>query len=240
MPAPGDSPEAERVRNGTEEAVSNLAHELRTPLTVILGYAELLRARDDEETRREAPARIIEAAEHLLFVVDDLLTVFALDVGGLTLDPTAVDLHDAVAAAIRAFEPRSENHRFTATCDGECWVSADDEHLTRIVTNLLLNAVNGSPNGGDVVMRIEKDRGFAELSVSDNGVGLTKEQLDTVFDRLARVQPPDYPKIRSTGLELYKVRRLVELHGGSVAAESEPGKGSTFCVRIPLLGEDED
>jgi signal transduction histidine kinase len=240
MHAPGEPSDVERVRNGTEQIVSNLAHELRTPLTVILGYAERLRARDDEETRREAPARIVEAAEHLLFVVDDLLTVFALDVGGLSLDPTAVDLHDAVTEAIRAFESRSDNHRFTTTCDGECWVSADGEHLTRIVTNLLLNAVKGSPNGGDVVVRINKERDFADLSVSDSGVGLTKEQLDTVFDRLAPIQPPGHPMIRSTGLELYKVRRLVELHGGSVAAESEPGKGSTFHVRIPLLPEDEN
>jgi len=233
---PGDGA---HVREATEEIVSNLAHELRTPLTVILGYAELLRARDDEETRREAPARIIEAAEHLLFVVDDFLTVFAIDVGGLAIDRSAVELNEAVTEAISSFERQSAKHRFRAICDGECWVSADGEHLTRIVTNLLLNAVKRSPNGGDVEVRVAKEDGFADVSVSDEGFGLTKEQLEIVFERLAPIEMPENPEIRSTGLELYKVRRLVELHGGSVAAESEPERGATFRFRIPLVAEDE-
>jgi two-component system phosphate regulon sensor histidine kinase PhoR len=239
MDAPDQTGGGARHRDATERTVSNLAHELRTPLTVILGYAELLRARDDEETRREAPARIVEAAEHLLFVVDDLLTVFAIDVGGLTIEATPVDLNEAVTQAVRAFERRSANQRFTATCDGECWVSADGEHLTRIVNNLLLNAAKHSPNGGDIEVKVAKEPGFAEVAVSDQGLGFTKDQLGTVFERLAPIEDPD-SRIRSTGLELYKVRRLVELHGGSVAAESEPGKGSTFRFRIPLLAEGDE
>lgn len=233
---PGRTPDGAEV---PERLISTLAHELRTPLTVILGYAELLRARNDEETRREAPARIVQAAEDLLFVVDDLLTVFAADAGALRVEPVHVDLGGAVADTIRAFESKSEKHRFVNSCrEDQCWVSADGEYLARVLTNLLLNAVKYSPNGGDVEVSVQKEAGYAEVSVSDHGLGLTEEELETVFERFAPIELRDHPEIRSTGLELYKVRRLVELHGGSVAAESEPGKGSTFRFRIPLAADE--
>ena len=117
-------------------------------------------------------------------------------------------------------------------------MSADAQHVTRVLTNLLLNAVKYSPGGGDIEVCVRKKDGFAEVEVADHGLGLTEEQLGTVFERFGRVEFDGEQGVRSTGLERYKVRRLVELHSGSVSAESEPGKGSRFTFRIPLARDD--
>lgn len=222
--------------------LSHLAHKVRTPLAVVLGYAELLQVREDADLRRQAAGRIMEAADQLSYVVDDLLTLFAIDSGALELEPEPVDLEAAVDDTIRLVEPRVAKHTFVLASPGDGpwpFVSADPEHLTRIVTNLLVSAVSFSPDGGQVTVSVRRDDRFAELSVASEGVGLGEEQLATVFERLSLLDVPEAAGVPASGLELYEARRLVELHGGSVSAESEPGTGSSFTVTIPLAGDED-
>ena len=216
--------------------VSNLSHELRNPLAIIAGYAELLRFRGDDRLREEAAARITEAAAKISAIVDDLLTVFALDAETLSVEPTVVDLETVVAQAIEPVKNRQPGHTFSTRCASGTWprVRADNEHLTRILTNLLLNACRYSPDGCEIQVSVKTEQGFASVTVEDDGFGFTREQLATVFDRFALIEISDRPEIRNTGLELYKARRLVELHGGEISGESEPGKGSRFTFTVPL------
>jgi len=222
-----------------EQAISNLAHELRTPLAVIIGYAELLRLRDDEETRKEAPERIVTAAQELGWVVDDLLTVFAIEAGALLIDAQPIELETAVTQVVEEFRQRSGSYLFATSTEGP-WpvVAADQQHLSRILTSLFMNACKASADGGEVRIAIRREDDFAVVEVSDDGIGLTKKQLAVVFDRFA-VDLPEQLGVRRSGLELYKVRRLVELQGGSISATSEPGKGASFTFTLPLATLDE-
>jgi two-component system OmpR family sensor kinase len=146
-----------------EGAFSRLAHEVRTPLAVVVGYAELLAHRDDEETRRQAPVRILEAAEVLSNVVDDLLTLIAIESGTLVVDAVQLDLAAAVEVALAGTG-------LTVAADGpRPLVHADPEHVARIVRNLARLA----PEGGDLRVSVSRDGGFAVTSIAqDRAAGI--------------------------------------------------------------------
>jgi signal transduction histidine kinase len=224
------------------QALSALAHALRTPLSVIVGYSELLRTRDDEATRAEASARINDAARALSLVIDDVLTVAAIESGTLEIELAPLELEPTVAETIRRVEETVGAARtFTMSADG-AWpaVVADAEYLPPILTNLLLNAVRMSPEGGEVRVSVTCRGRLAEISITDSGAGLAREQLEHAFERFAAIPSAPGSTVRPSGLELYKARRLVELQGGSIAIESEPGGGSTVRFTIPLAEPDDE
>jgi signal transduction histidine kinase len=222
------------------ELVANVAHQVKTPLAVIRGYAELVGARDDEATRREAAAQIAEAADVLESMMDDLLVVFALEAGILPFEPGPVDLAEVAEEAVERFAGRFGRHSFVAKLEGIGTARADWEHLHRILAALLLNACRLSPDGGEVVIAARTEDDVVTVSVSDDGPGLGREELAAVFERHRPAAAAERSEVRSTGLELYKVRRLVELHGGAVHAESRLGHGSTFSFTLPRAGEGEE
>ena len=215
---------------------STVAHELRTPLAVIAGYAELLRTRDNDETRREAPRRIQEAAERLLGLIDDIVTASAIESGAVVLDREPVEVEAAVASAIRLVEPTSDRHSFGAQCVNQAgWpvVSADPEQLARMLVTLVSNAVMSSPQGGEVFVTARREGRVALVSVADEGPGMAEAERAHVFERVSRVGLPGRGDAAAR-LGLSVTRGLVELHGGSIWVESEPGKGSTFRFTLPL------
>jgi signal transduction histidine kinase len=216
-----------------EELVATVAHQVKTPLAVIRGYAELLGVRDDEATRHEAAAQIREAAEVLDVMLDDLLVLFALESEILPFEPHALDLAPVAAGAIARLADRFPRHAFSASLDDVAPVHADIEHVDRMFGTLLLNACRLSPRGGDVVVAGRNAGEVVAVSVSDTGAGLSDDELADAFERNRPSLAVERSELRSTGLELYKVRRLVQLHGGSVNAESRPGRGSTFSFTLP-------
>jgi signal transduction histidine kinase len=215
--------------------ISSLSHELKTPLSVVVGYAELLERRSDEAVRLEASKRIREAAERLSYSLDDLLIVFAIDAGYLVLDIGPLDLEPAVREAVRLFESRGSGCSVSTRAPGGVWpsVRADEEQLVRVLTDLIRNASTGASDDCEIEIAASADADSASISVSDNGSGLTAEQLAAAFERL----PAGHPGPGQTGLELYKVRRLIELQGGTISVTSRPGEGSTFTFILPLAGE---
>ena len=223
---PESGPERERL-------LSALSHELRSPLAVISGYAELLHARSDEETRREAPVRIQAAAERLADVIDDLLVVLAVASGSFVLDLEQVDLGEAVEAAVSRFADSGTEIDLRWEGEGS-WplVEADREQLARILRNALLHAQMRA-RGGRVRVRGSGARGRAVVDVSDDGPPLPAETIARLFSRLSPVEVPGVPEVRSSGLELYKLGRLVELHGGSVSARSGVD-GLTLSLSLPV------
>jgi signal transduction histidine kinase len=214
--------------------ISSLAHELRTPLAVVVGYAELLRTRDDPAVRKEASERILEAAERLSRALDDLLVVFALDRGHLQVDVQPLELEHAVRQAVRLFGGKTSGCSI-ALRPPSAWpqVYGDQEHLDRVLVDLLRIVCRHTPVGSEVEVAVTADGATASIDVSGGGPTLSPEQLATVFDRL----PARDPAAGGTGLELYKARRLVELQGGAISATSRPGAGSTFTITLPIAGE---
>ena len=196
-----------------DRLVSELSHELHTPLALIVGYAELLQIRTDEVTRRDAPTRILEAAERLAAAMDTLLVVLALDAGWLSVEPTPVNLETALAG-------------LSPAVDGSAFVLVDEEHLGRILQTLL--AIGPGP--ADV--RIAERAGVASIAILNAGIELSEAQLEQFFDRAA---PAGLP-VRSV-LDAYIARMLVELHGGAISAEAVAGKGLRIVFTLPLAPE---
>jgi signal transduction histidine kinase len=213
------------------EGFSRLSNGLRKPLALIQGYADLLTLEPDDETLADAPERIKEAATELTRVVDDLLTVYAIDVGVLYLAPTptpvAVLVGDAAAAA------RERGTRLTidaAERAAAASVQADPEHLSSMLTTLVENARNRTANAGAII-HVERSTGYVEIEVGDHGGALDEEELRVAFDAFSTLTPRTG---LSTGLELYKVRRLAELQKGHVWARNTPNGETGFGFALPL------
>ena len=231
----------DRVAEFADRIISTVAHELRTPLSVIVGYAELLRVRDDDEIRREATTRILEGAERLSSAIHDILTVSTIDSGNVSIDPAPVELEAAVADVIRLFESKTSTHTLAAhvSADASPTVSADPHQLSEVLTRLVSNACESSPEGGEIVISSEARDGFAVVSVADEGRGMGEEERAAVFERFSHAVNPSPGDSRGTGLGLYIASRFVELNGGSISVESAPGRGSTFTFTVPLAERDD-
>jgi signal transduction histidine kinase len=221
------------------EFLSVVAHELRTPLTALQGFSELLIERSLPPERTSRFLRHIHGeAERLGRIVTELLDLSRIEAGrGLDLKHEEVDLAELVERNIDLFAAEHRGHRFEwaphATLPP---LSADPDAIDRMLKNLLSNAVKYSPRGGRVAVaaRPALDRpGMLEISVEDDGVGITAKDLPRIFDRYVRVPNPDTAAARGLGLGLSMVQALAEAHGGSVEVESLPGKGSRFRLLLP-------
>lgn len=231
--------EAEEASRLKDEFLATVSHELRTPLTSILGWAYMLRtgqfAGGDSAKALETIERNARAQSQL---IDDLLDVSRIVTGKLRLDVRAVDPNSFIEAAIEAVRPAAEAKgiRVQKIMDtGVVSVSGDPIRLQQVVWNLLSNAIKFTPKGGRVQIRLERVNSHIEITVSDNGAGIAPEFLPHVFDRFRQADGSTTRRHGGMGLGLAIVRHLVELHGGTVHAES-PGKGqgSTFRVLLPV------
>ncbi|MGH9968765.1 MAG: hybrid sensor histidine kinase/response regulator [Pyrinomonadaceae bacterium] len=231
--------EADRLK---DEFLATLSHELRTPLTSILGWAMMIRNGElEEDTVGRAIETIERNARSQARLIDDLLDVSRIITGNLRLDVRPLNLAPIVEAAHEALRPAAaaKGIEVETKCDTEgCLVTGDPNRLRQVIWNLLLNAIKFTPRGGSVSVGLERAESSARLTVSDNGVGITPEFLPYVFHRFRQAEGSISRKQGGLGLGLAVVRHLVELHGGTVSAESPgPGQGSTFTVDLPLAIE---
>lgn len=238
--------EAEQANRLKDEFLATISHELRTPLTAILGWSRILHARQHDPV---SVARAIETIERnakgLAQIVEDILDVSKIITGKLRLDFGPVDLQHVVTAAIFVVRPAAEAKGVTlaALADGPpCLVSGDPDRLQQIVWNLISNAVKFTPKGGRVEAAIERTSSNVRIRVTDTGQGIRADFLPFLFDRFRQEDSTTTRSHGGLGLGLAIVRHLVELHGGSVKAESEgEGRGSTFSVTLPAPEDlDED
>jgi signal transduction histidine kinase len=220
------------------EFISIASHELRTPLTGILGFSELLStgAITEDDQRQRYQRMVYEQAEQLAALVDNLLDVSRIEAGRVQLHSTAIDLEEVVRSVLEPIRAAAPLHALSAEIEPPARrLHADAGKVRQVLVNLVGNAVKYSPAGGavTVVARSESATGLVRISVADQGLGIPPELRDRVFDRFQRVDTADTRGIRGTGLGLYIVKELVELHGGRVELESEVGRGSTFHVTLP-------
>jgi PAS domain S-box-containing protein len=231
---------AEESNRLKDEFLATLSHELRTPLTAILGWSSMLRdARLDEKTRATALEIIDRNARTQQQIIDDILDVSRIITGQLRLEAEPTDLRAVVEAAVDTVRPAAtaKSINLRAAFDPDAGpVMGDPRRLQQVVWNLLLNAVKFTPLGGEAVVRVEREGAHARVVVSDNGAGIAPDFLPYVFDRFRQGDQSTTRTHGGLGLGLAIVRHLVELHGGTVKAESDgAGRGSTFTVELPLL-----
>lgn len=230
--------ESETLSRAKDEFLATSSHELRTPLTSILGWAELLVTGGlDAETEREALDSIRQSAKAQSRLIDDMLDVSRLLTGKLELNSEPVDVAAALLLAIRAITPAAEkkNLRVEKTfARGVSRVDGDPTRLQQIFWNILANAVKFTPAGGRILVRLSSRDSRVEVEVTDSGQGISREFLPRVFDSLSQEGGSSTREHGGLGLGLSIVRQLVQMHGGTVRADSEgEGKGATFKVSLP-------
>jgi two-component system, OmpR family, sensor kinase len=217
--------------------VADASHELRTPLAGIRAYAELFRRGADR--RPDDLARAMEGitreSKRMSVLVDDLLLLARLD-EGRPLERRPVELDEVVSEAVETAQAVEPGRPISLDAEPAA-VLGDRERLRQIVDNLLVNVRSHTPEGTPVSVRVARDNGSALVEVSDEGPGLTAEQADRVFERFYRVDQSRARASGGVGLGLSIVAAVAEAHGGSVAAESEPGHGATFRIMLPLAAE---
>ncbi len=234
------SQEQRRLADAKSHFLRLLGHEFKTPLTAIAGNAELIAIEAPGHDGVLESAQVIRSEAHRLArLIDDLLLLDRIEATELTISRTLIDLNALIADTVgrlRALDVTRDIHLSLARHLPP--VPADPERIVQVVTNLVGNAVRYSTEGAPVRVTTELLPGEVEIRVQDRGIGIPAEELETVFHRYQQSRAGVARGVSGSGLGLSIVREIVELHGGSVWAESAEGEGSTFCVRLPLIAPD--
>jgi len=238
--------DAERVRASAESAnrakdefISTISHELRTPLNTIRLWARMLGSeRLSEQDRIEGVRMIDRSAEAQQHLIDDLLDVSRMSSGQLRLNLRLTRLTDVVRSAIGSVGPSAEARKVQIALDlsdDVGVVRADPERIQQVLLNLISNAVKFTPGGGRIDVQVSRSGDDVILVVRDTGIGIRPEFLPHVFERFRQAEIVTTRQHGGLGLGLAIVKQLVELHGGSIVADSEgEGKGATFTATLPL------
>ncbi len=236
-----DITEIRRLERMKTEFVSTVSHELRTPLTSIKGFiATLLEDREgyfDAETRYEFYQIIDQETDRLRRLIEDLLNLSRIE-RGVALQPhwQRVDLSKVIERVLSIQRSYTDKHQLISDIPEDLPpIVADEDKIDGILTNLVNNAIKYSPNGGEVRVRAVREDNSILISVQDQGIGIPKDKLTKIFEKFERIDTKETRAAGGTGIGLYLVKHLVELHEGQIWAESEGvGKGATFYVRIPI------
>ncbi len=230
----------EELHRSQTEFYSAMTHEFRTPLTSIIGFTQLLLSPGGEPltpSQRDHLTDILESAQRLLQLVNDLLDASRLQAGQMRLSIAAVDLSEAAREACAVVRPLAREREIAVACAIPAdlpLVAADDLRVLQILLNLLSNAIKFTQVGGQVTLQAEACEGFVQVSVRDNGPGIPVEDQEVIFQLFRRGSA--HERTGGSGLGLALAKLLVELHGGRIWVESEPGCGSTFHFTIPVHG----
>ncbi len=232
--------EAREADRRKDEFLAMLAHELRNPLAPLRNALHLLELPDlGPDQERQVRARMGRQVEHLVRMVDDLLDVSRLLRGKIELRAETIDVADVVARAVETAQPviDTAGHELTVTLpDAPLWVGGDRVRLAQVLANLLTNAAKYTERAGRITLTAADENGEAVVRVRDTGVGIAPELLPRVFDLFVQGDRSPARSQGGLGIGLTLVRRLVELHNGSVQAHSDgPGRGSEFVVRLPAV-----
>ena len=233
--------ELETASRHKSDFLATMSHELRTPLNAIIGFSEVLHEQMFGELNERQLAYVndvLAAGRHLLSLINDVLDLAKIEAGRMELELSEVGLPELLRSAVSMHSERAERRGIAlalTTDPAEIGITADERRVRQIVFNLLSNAVKFTPTGGRVDVSARLDDGQVEIAVRDTGPGIPAEHLQTIFEEFE--QSTDGKQAEGTGLGLPLSRKLVELHGGLLWVESEPGRGSTFGFTLPISRE---
>ncbi len=259
----------EEANRAKSDFLANMSHELRTPLNAIIGFSEMLKdglLGELDAKQSGFVADIFNAGTHLLALINDILDLSKVEAGMMRLEADALDLPALLQSSLLMVREKAADHRIRLTTDldpGLGTIAGDERKVKQIVYNLLANAVKFSPDGGAVTLSARRcsraaiaakparpsrllplppgeDHEFIEICVEDAGAGIAEEDLPKLFEPFMQVDSSAARRQQGTGLGLAMVRRLAELHGGTVGVASRRGAGSVFSVWLPYRAFAED
>lgn len=222
-----------------DQFISILSHELRTPLNGILGFGSLLEDELVGPLSVEQHAylqKMLKGAEQLLRLVNDLLDMSRIQAGTFSLDVRAIDLGEAVEAAVDSLQGLAQQNGVrlgVAPGPDRPIICADEQRIVQVLLNLVGNALKFTPAGGSVTVRVLREGEEVRCEVADTGPGIPPEDLPRLFQRFSQLDMTTTRRAKGTGLGLSISKAIVEAHGGTIGVSSEPGYGSTFWFALP-------
>ena len=232
--------EIERANRLKSEFLASMSHELRTPLHTIIGFAELLEEGSEgplNDAQKRFLNHIHRDSEHLLELINDVLDLSRIEAGQLTLKREHYPLARSIDEALDTVRPGAALKGILLENRGQAdtIIDADPLRVREMLYNLLSNAVKFTPEGGTVWVQSFEDSGFARITVGDTGVGIPTEEQENIFDKFYQVGNTTRGVREGTGLGLAITRELVQMHGGWIEVDSEPGVGSRFTFALPTV-----
>lgn len=216
------------------ELINNVSHELRTPLVSIMGFSNILQRHEIKpELIREASEQILSAGSRLSRMIDDLIQLNRASNKGWDLHVERLDIGEISRYVVDSLAPLNKNHSFVFDFpDDYPLIDGDRKLIRQVIENLLINAIKYSPDGGEIKcsIKIDVDKHLLKFMVSDQGIGMTKEENARIFDRFFRAKNPKTENISGLGLGLSICKDVVEALHGTITSVSEFGKGSTFVI----------
>ncbi|MCB1215007.1 MAG: PAS domain-containing protein [Deltaproteobacteria bacterium] len=233
-----DITRTKELEQSRQDFVANVSHELKTPLTSIRGYAETLlsSALERPETARRFVQKIHHHAQSLQKLIEELLDLSRLDAGRIQLKKEKIDLSELAQNCLKDFQEAFEAKKISlkSTPSPPLLVLGESSLIKQILFNLLQNALQYTPEGGEVELILKTEEGQALFEVKDNGIGISTKDLPHIFERFWRADKARSRDSGGTGLGLAIVKHLTQALGGELEVTSELGKGSTFSVSLPL------
>ena len=245
-----DVTEQQKIDRERRNFVSNVSHELRTPLTSIKSYTEAL-VDGAWENKEIAPGflKVIETeTDRMMRMITDLLNLSRMDQNRLGLEKEFINMNELVLHIVNRFEMvlqsepyRDKNYRIlTDITQRDLWVELDQDKITQVLDNIINNAIKYSPDGGRIIIRLMETHTDIIVSVSDEGLGISRKDIPHLFDRFYRVDKARSRAMGGSGLGLAIAQEVVQLHGGKIWVNSIENKGSTFFVSLPYIPFEED
>lgn len=235
-----DITEGAVLEKSRREFIANVSHELRTPLTSIKGATETVLSDEDMPTnfRQRFLGIVINESDRMTRIVKDLLVLSRLDNRRMTWSPVTFDIGEVIDRMCSALQTEAHNHSHILEYSGKQDVSmpmyGDKERIEQVIANIIGNAIKYTPDGGRIDVKLAKSgRTGYEIVVSDNGVGISSEDIEHLFERFYRAEKSRSAQTGGTGLGLSIAKEIVDAHNGTISVDSVPGEGTTVTIKLP-------
>jgi signal transduction histidine kinase len=219
-----------------------MSHELRTPLNSVIGFSQILMSKENIplDSMKSFIEKINISGKHLLNLVNNILDFSKIESGKMKLDKKELLLETLIKDALILLEAEAAKKSILLLASGfqELKIFADEQLLKQVILNILSNAIKFSPQNTSITLAYAHDAKYQIIKICDNGIGLTKEHMQTIFKPFAQIKEHQNEAIKGTGLGLAISQKIVELHNGKIEVRSEVGSGSCFNIYLPKLKDE--